>query len=110
MIVTDRDLRPVWRAQAQFNPSVAAVNVHFGIRWIEKDVVVRKEAAIAVVPTSKLRIARLDVAEIRLCQLHRYVVIVEIPERMTIEREESVFAHGSLDMQILNTAVHLIAW
>src|SRR5947207_7121832 len=110
MVVTDRDLRPVWSAQAQFNPSIPTVNVHFGIRRLEEDIVVREEPGVAIVPTAKLRVASLDVAEIRLCQLHGHVVIDEIPERMTIDGKERVFAHGSLDMQILYAAVNLIAW
>ena len=88
MVVTDRDLRPVWSAQTQFNPSVPSVNVHFGIRRLEEDIVVRKEPGVAIVPAAKLRVASLDVAEIRLRQLHGYVVIVEIPERVTIDRKE----------------------
>ena len=109
MIVTDRDLRPVWSAQAQFNPSVPTVNVHFGIRRVEEDIVVREEPGVAIVPAAKLRVASLDVAEIRLRQLHGYVVIVEIPERVTIDRKERVFAHGPFKVQILDTAVNLIA-
>src|SRR5262245_37602443 len=98
MIVTDRDLRIVFSAQAQFNPCVSAVNVHFWIRRLEENIVVREESAVAVVPSAELGIASLDVAEIRLRQLDCYVVIVEIPERVTIERKEGVFAHGSLDV------------
>src|SRR5690349_8871056 len=109
MIVTDRDLRPVWSAQAQFNPSIAAVNVHFRIRRFKEDIVVREEPGIAIVPAAKLGVASLDVAEIRLRQLHCYVVIVEIPKRVTIDRKERVFADGSLKVQILDTAVNLIA-
>src|SRR5262252_2203753 len=93
MVVTDRDLRPVFSAQAQFNPCVAAVNVHFWIRRLEEDVVVRKETAVAVVPSPKLGVTSLDVAEIRLRQLDCYVVIVEIPERVAIDRKERIFAH-----------------
>src|SRR5215510_1477141 len=98
MIVTDRDLRPVFSAQAQFNPCVAAVNVHFWIRRLEENIVVREESAVAVVPTSKLGVTSLDVAEIRLRQMQFYVVIVEIPERVTVERKEDILAHGSLDV------------
>ena len=109
MVVPDRDLRPVWRAQAQFNPSVPSVDVHLGIRRLEEDIVVREEPGVAIIPAAKLRVASLDVAEIRLRQLHGYVVIVEIPERVTIDGKERVFAHGSLDVQILYAAVNLIA-
>src|SRR5215813_3678674 len=98
MIVTDRDLRPVCCAQSQFNPRVPSVNMHLGIRRIEEDIVMWKETAVAVVPTSKLRVARLDVAEIRFRQLHVYVVIVEVEQSMAIEREKDVFAHRSLEM------------
>src|SRR3954469_8784390 len=98
MIVTNRDLRPVWSAQTQFNPSVAPVNVHFGIRRVEEDIIVREETGVAIVPAAKLGVASLDVAEIRLRQLHGYVVIVEIPERVTINRKERVFAHGPLEV------------
>src|SRR3954470_23695805 len=109
MIVTDGDLRPVCSAQAQFNPSVAAVDVHFGIRWFEEDIIVREEPGVAIVPAAKLGEASLDVTEIRLRQLHGYVVIVDIPERVTIDRKERVFAHAPFKVQILYTAVNLIA-
>src|SRR5882762_9242841 len=104
MVVTDCDLRPVWGAQAQFNPSVPSVDVHLRIRRIKENIVVREEPRVAIVPTAKLRVASLDVADIRLRQLHGYVVIVEIPERVTIDGKERVFAHGSLDVQILYAA------
>src|ERR1051326_8558844 len=109
MIVTDGDLRPFWRAQPQFNPGVPPVNMHFRIWRLEEDVIVREKAAVTVIPTSKLSVASLDVAEIRLRQLDCYIVIVQIPEGVTIERKEDVFAHGSLDVQILDTAVRLTA-
>jgi hypothetical protein len=98
MIVTDGDLRPVSSAQTEFNPSVPSINVHLRVRWLEEHIVVRKETAIPIVPTSKLCVTSLDVAEIRFRQLHCYVIIVEIPQRVTIERKEDVFAHGSLHM------------
>src|SRR5882724_12132880 len=109
MVVTDRDLRPVWRAQAQFNPSVPSVDVHFGIRRLEEDIVVREEPGVAIIPAAKLSVASLYVAEIRLRQLHGYVVVIEVPERVTIDGKERVFAHSSLDVQILNAAVNLTA-
>src|SRR6476661_6212415 len=109
MIVTDRDLRPVWSAQAEFNPSIPTVNVHFGIRRVEEDVVMRKEPGVAIVPTAKLRVPSLDVAEIWLRQLHGYVVIVEIPECVTVNRKERIFADGPFKVQILDTAINLIA-
>src|SRR5438874_9244946 len=109
MIVTDRDLRPVWSAQTELNPNIPPVNVHFGIRRVEEDIVVRKEPGIAIVPTAKLRVASLYVAEIRLRQLHGYIVIVDIPERVTIDGKERVFAHSPFKVQILYTAVNLIA-
>src|SRR6476661_482093 len=98
MIVTDRDLRPVWSAQAEFNPSIPTVNVHLRIRRVEEDIVMRKEPGVAIVPTAKLRVPSLDVAEIRLRQLHGYIVIVEIPERVTIDRKKRVFAYSSFDV------------
>src|SRR6266403_717301 len=98
MVVPDRDLRPVWRAQAQFNPSVPSVDVHLGIRRLEEDIGGREGPGVAIIPAAKLRVASLDVAEIRLRQLHGYVVIVDIPKRVTIDRKERVFAHGSLDV------------
>src|SRR4051812_24840892 len=110
MVVTDRYFRPIWSAQTEFNPSVSAVNVHLGIRRLEEDIGVRKETAVAVIPTAKLRVASLDVAKIRLRQLHGYVVIIEIPERVTIDRKDAVFVKGSFKVQILDTAVNLIAW
>src|SRR4030095_3927762 len=100
MVVTDRDLRPVWRTQPQFNPSVPSVNVHFWIRRFKKDVIVRKKTRVAIIPTAKLRVASLDVAEIRLRQLHGYIVIVEIPERVTIDRKHAVFVQSSLEVQL----------
>src|SRR5438034_579463 len=109
MVVTHRDLRPVRSAQAQFNPSIPTVNVHFGIWRVEEDIVVRAEPGVAIVPTPKLRVASLDVAEIRLRKLHGYVVIVEIPERMTIDRKKRVFTYGSFEVQILYAAINLIA-
>src|SRR5436305_8300239 len=110
MIVTNRYFRPIRCAQAQFNPRVPAIDVHFGIRRIEKHIIVRKEPAIAVIPTAKLCVTSLEVAKVGFGQLERYVVIVEIPKRVTSERELSVFADSSLQVQILNTAVSLIAW
>src|SRR6476646_5491586 len=98
MVVTDRDLRPVWSPQADFNPSIPTVNVHFGIRRLKEDIAVRKEPGVAIVPAAKLGVASLDVAEIRLRQLHCYIVIVEIPERVTIDRKKRVFAHSSFDV------------
>src|SRR5258705_2959116 len=109
MFVTDRDLRPVWGAQTKFNPSIPSVDVHFGIRRLEEDIIVREEPRVAIIPAAKLGVASLDVAKIRLRQLHGYVVIVDIPKRVTIDRKERVFAHGSLDVQILYAAVNLIA-
>src|SRR5215469_16664253 len=105
MIVTDCNFRPVRSPQPKFNPSVAAIDVHFGIGGIEKHIVVREEPAVAVIPTAKLGVASLDVAEVRLRQLHGYVVIVEIPERVTTNREGRVFANGLFVMQVLYTAV-----
>ena len=84
--------------------------MHFGIRRLKEDIVVREESGVAIVPAAKLRVASLDVAEIRLRQLHGYVVIVEIPERVTIDRKHAVFVESSLEVQILDTAVNLIAW
>src|SRR4051812_3583056 len=110
MIVTNRYFRPIRCAQAQFNPRVPAIDVHFGIRRIEKHIVVRKESAVAVIPTAKLGVTSLEVAEIGFGELKRYVVIVEIPECVTSDRELSVFADSSLQVQILYTAVGLIAW
>src|SRR6267142_863215 len=107
MVVTDRDLRPVWSAQTQLNPGIPSVDVHFGIRRLEEDIVVRKEPGVAIIPAAKFRVASLDVAEIGLRQLHGYVVIVDIPERVTIDGKERVFAHSSLDVQILYAAVNL---
>src|SRR6516165_6485676 len=107
MLVTDRDFRPVWSAQPKFKPGVSAINVHFGIRRVEKHIVVRKESRVAIIPTAKFGIASLDVAEVRLRQLHCYVVIVEIPECVTINREGRVFANGLFVMQGLYTAVGL---
>ena len=83
--------------------------MHFWIRRFKKDIVVREESGVAIVPAAKLRVASLDVAEIRLRQLHGYIVIVEIPERVTVDRKERVLAHGSLKVQILDAAVNLIA-
>src|SRR4029077_2711697 len=110
MVVTDRDLRPVWHAQPEFNLSVPTVNVHFGIRRLKEDIVVREESGVAIVPAAKLGVASLDVAEIRLRQLHCDVVIVEVPERVTINRKERIFTHGPFKVQILDTTVNLIAW
>ena len=83
--------------------------MHFGIGRIEKDIIVRKEPRIPVIPTAKLRVARLYVAEVRLRQLHRDVVIVDIPERVTIDRKQAVFVESSLKVQILDAAINLIA-
>src|SRR6476661_9079953 len=109
MIVTDRDFRPVWSAQAEFNPSIPPVNVHFGIRRFEEDIIVREESGVAIVPAAELGVASLDVAEIRLRQLHGYVVIIEIPERVTVDGKERIFTHGPFKVQILDTAVNLIS-
>src|SRR5690242_2441788 len=109
MVVTNGNFRPVWRAQAYLDPRVAAIDVHFRIRRIEKDVIVRKEPAVAIVPTPKLGVASFDVAEVRFRQLHRKIVVVEIPERMTINRKYAVFVECSLEMQILDASVNLIA-
>ena len=70
----------------------------------------RKEPAVAIVPTAELGITGLDVTEIRLRQLHGYVVIVEIPDRVTVDRKHAVLVESSLEVQILDTAVNLIAW
>src|SRR5947208_12442239 len=109
MIVTNRYFRPIRCTQAQFNPRVPAIDVHFGIRRIEKHIVVRKEPAIAVIPTAKLGVTTLEVAEIGFCELERYVVIVEIAEFVTSDRKLTVFAESTLQVQILNTAGSLIA-
>src|SRR4029453_15499593 len=109
MLVTDGDFRPIWCAQAEFNPRVPAVNVHFRIGRFKEDIVMRKEPGVAIVPAANLGVARLDIAEIRLHQLYGYVVIVEIPERVTIDRKEAVFVESSFKVQILDTAVNLIA-
>jgi hypothetical protein len=42
--------------------------------------------------------------------LHGYVVIVEIPERVTADRKHAVFVESSFKVQILDTAVNLIGW
>src|SRR5205823_6603244 len=72
-------------------------------------IVVRKEPGIPVIPTAKFGVASFDVAEVRFRQLHRYVVIIEIPERVTVDRKYAVFVEGSLEVQILDAAVNLIA-
>src|SRR4029450_1128571 len=110
MVVTDGDLRPVWRAQAQFNPSVPSVHVHFWIRRLEEDIIVRKEPRVAIIPSAKLGVPGVYVAEIRLRQLHRDVVIVEIPERVTIDRKHTVFVERPFEVQVLDATVSLIAW
>src|SRR5256885_400644 len=110
MVVTNRYFRPILCTQAQFNPRVSAIDVHFGVRRVKKHIVRRKNPAAAVIPTAKLCVASLDVAEVGFRELERYVVIVEIPERVTIDRKLRVFADSSLQVQILNTAVSLIAW
>ena len=110
MVVTNRDFRPIWCPQAQFNPCVPAINVHFGIRRLEKYIVVREEPAVAIIPTAEFGKTSLDVAEVGFRQLHPYVVIVEIPERVTIDREQAVFVKSSLKVQILDPSVRLIAW
>src|SRR5262245_705791 len=83
--------------------------MHFGISRVEEDIIVRKKSPVAVIPTPKLSVPSLDVAEIGLRQLHGYVVIVEIPERVTIDRKERVFSDSSFKAEILDTAVNLIA-
>ena len=85
MRITDGNLWPIWYTQAQFNPSFASIDVHFRKRWWKEHVIVRKEPPISIVPTAKLSKASLDVAEVRLRQLHSDIVIVEIPERVTID-------------------------
>src|SRR5439155_13706871 len=105
VVVTNRDFRPIWCPQAQFNPCVPAINVHFGIRRLEKYIVVRKEPAVAIIPTAEFGKTSLDVAEVGFRQLHPYVVIVEIPERVTIDREQAVFVKSSLKVQILDPSV-----
>src|SRR5438046_1573800 len=110
MVVSDCYFWPVRRTQAEFNPRVPSIDVHFRIRRFKEDVVMRKERGVAIIPTAKLGIACLDVAEIRLRQLHRYVVIVEIPECVTIDRKHAVLVESSLKVQILDAAVNLIAW
>src|SRR5205823_10639902 len=102
--------RPIWCAQAQFNPRVPAVDVHFGVGRVEKHVIVRKKPGVTIVPSAKLRVPGLDVAEVRLRQLHRYIVIVEVPERVTIDREQSIFVESPFEVQILDATVRLIAW
>ena len=83
--------------------------MHFGIGRVEKHIVVRKEPAVAIIPAAKFRVASLYVAEIRFRQLHGHVVIVEIPERVTIDRKYAVFVESSFKVQILDAAVNLIA-
>ena len=70
--------------------------MHFGIRRLKEDIIVRKEPRVAIIPTAKLAITRLYVAEIRHSQLQRYIVIVEIPQCVTINREHSVFTDDPL--------------
>src|SRR5206468_3685769 len=73
-------------------------------------VIVRKKPGVTIVPSAKLRVPGLDVAEVRLRQLHRYIVIVEVPERVTIDREQSIFVERPFEVQILDATVRLIAW
>src|SRR5438067_2387754 len=108
MIVTDRNFRPIRCPQAHFNPCVPAIDVHFGIGRVEKNIIVRKEPGVAIVPAAKFLVTGLYVAEIRLRQLQRYIVVVEVPKSMTIQRKLRVFANSSLQVQILDTAVNLI--
>jgi len=111
MRVTDRYFGPIWYTQAQLNPRVPSIDVHFGKRWREKRAaIVRKESAVPVVPTAKFRKAGLDVTKLWLRQLHFYVVIVDVPDGVTIHREGGVFANSLFVMHILNAAVRLIAW
>ena len=41
--------------------------------------------------------------------MHRYVVIVEIPERVTIDRKHAVLVESSFKVKILDAAINLIA-
>src|SRR6476659_1037981 len=111
MVVTDGNFRPIWCAQAQFNPRVASVDMHFGIGWREKRAaIVRKEPAVPVVPTAKFGKASLNVTELWLRQLHLYVVIVGVPDCVTVNGKGRIFAKSLFVMQILNAAVRLITW
>ena len=60
----------------------------------KKYIIVRKESAVPVVPTAKFGKTGLDVTKFRLRQLHLYVVIVGIPDRVTINRKDGVFANS----------------
>ena len=70
MVVTDGNFRPVWCAQAQFNPRVSTIDVHFGIGRIEKHIVVRKKPGVSVIPTTKFGVTGLYVAEVGLRQFY----------------------------------------
>src|ERR1051325_5628156 len=69
----------------------------------------RNKTAIAIVPASKFAVTRLDVAELRLYQLQLHVVIVNVPERVAVDRQRRVFADAVLVMQVLDPSVDLVA-
>ena len=110
MRVTDRYFGPIWYAQAQFNPSVTPIDVHFGKWRRKKHIIVREESAVSIVPTAKFGKTGLDVTELRLRQLDLYVVIVGIPDPVAVDRKQAVLAERPLKVQVLDAAVRLIAW
>ena len=110
MRVTDRNFGPIWDTQAQFNPSVTPIDVHFGKWRRKKHVIVREESAVPIVPTAKFGKTGLDVTELRLRQLDLYVVIVGIPDGVAVDRKQAVLPESLLKVQVLDAAVRLIAW
>jgi len=68
-----------------------------------------ERTAVAIIPTAEFGKTSLDVARLGstvapLCRNR------EIPERVTIDREQAVFVKSSLKVQILDPCVRLIAW
>src|SRR6266542_3619340 len=68
----------------------------------------RKEAAVPIIPTAKFGKTSLDVTELWLRQLQCYVVIVEIPQGVAVERKQAIFVKSLLKVQILDPAVNFI--
>jgi hypothetical protein len=104
--IAQGNFRPIGHTQPKFHPDFTPIDVHLRNRRREPRAAMwGKKSSVAIIPTSKFGKTGFDITEIRLRQLQRDVVIVEIPKGVAINRKQAVLTHRLLKMQVLDTAV-----
>src|SRR5438477_390284 len=107
MRVMQSDFRQLRHPQSEFDPRLAAIERHFGMRRLEECLADRKKTAIAIVPASKLRVAAADVTDFWESQVDLHVVIVVIEDGAAIDGEGRVLAQLAFDVHALDPAEYV---